>query len=193
MNINRLIRERRSIRAFADKSISDDVMLRLLEAARWAPSSMNDQPWRFIVAFRNSPEFDAMLQTLNESNRIWASNGAAMIFVITSKEHSNGMPNKYAWHDVGLAIGNLSLQAMEEGIYLHQMGGFNTALALEKFKVPESYDAVSMIVLGYPGDPNQLPERLKEREFKIRERRPLSSLVFSGEFGKSSNLVQDNS
>lgn len=193
MNINRLIRERRSIRAFADKSISDDVMLRLLEAARWAPSSMNDQPWRFIVAFRNSPEFDTMLETLNESNRIWASNGAAMIFVITSKEHSNGMPNKYAWHDVGLAIGNLSLQAMEEGIYLHQMGGFNTALALEKFKVPENFDAVSMIVLGYPGDPNQLPERLKEREFKIRERRPLSSLVFSGEFGKSSNLVKDNS
>lgn len=185
MRIHQLIEERRSIRAFADKAVSDEVLERLFEAARWAPSSMNDQPWRFIVAGRGTEPFDKMLQTLNESNRVWAKNGAVMIFVITKKFHSNGMANKYAWHDVGLAIGNLSLQATAEGIFMHQMGGYNSELARTMFDVPEEFEPVSMIVLGYRGDPDTLPERLKERELKQRERQPLSSLVFSGSFGKS--------
>lgn len=190
MNIHKLIRERRSIRAFADTPISKDSLLRLIEAARWASSSMNDQPWRFIVSFKDTPEFEAMVETLNESNKIWASKGAAMIFVLASKEHSNGLANKYAWHDVGLAIGNLSIQATEEGIYLHQMGGFDHSLALKNFQVPDNFDAISMIVLGYPGDPKQLPERLKERELKPRERKPLSTMVFSGQFGQSFMLTE---
>lgn len=188
MNIHQLITERKSIRAFSEKAIANETLIRLLEAARWAPSSMNDQPWRFIVANKQTPEFEKMLDALNESNRVWAKNGAVLLFVITRKEHSNGMPNKYAWHDVGLAIGNLSLQATAEGIFMHQMGGFNSKLALEQFEVPDEYDAVSIIVLGYPGNPETLPEKLKERELKPRERKPLSSLVFSGSFGKTINI-----
>jgi nitroreductase len=190
MKIHRLIEERKSIRAFADKEIADDVLLKLFEAARWAPSSMNDQPWRFIVAKKNSDSFYKLLGTLNESNQVWAKNGAALILVVTKKDHSNGSSNKYAWHDAGLAIGNLTLQATAENVYLHQMGGFNTQVAMERFHVPDDYDAVTVIVLGYPGDPEELPKRLKERELKQRERKPLDSFVFSERFGEISELVK---
>ena len=156
MNIHNLITERKSIRAFSTKEIADDVFIRLFEAARWAPSSMNDQPWRFIAARRNdtTADFNLLLDCLNDSNKAWAKNGAAIALIIAKKHHSNGFENKFSWHDVGLAIGNLSLQAMTEDLYMHQMGGFNADLARTTFEIPDEFEPVSIIVFGYKGDPN---------------------------------------
>lgn len=192
MNIHTLITERKSIRAFSAKEIADDVFIRLFEAARWAPSSMNDQPWRFIAARKNdsSSDFNKLADCLNDSNKAWAKNGAALALIIAKKHHSNGYENKYSWHDVGLAIGNLSLQAMAEGLYMHQMGGFKADLAKTTFEIPDEFDPVSIIVFGYKGDPNELPERLKELESKLRERKKLSELVFSGQFGQANPLFE---
>lgn len=191
MSIHTLIAERKSIRAFSEKEIAEHTLLSLFEAARWAPSSMNDQPWRFIIAQRKEQEnFDRMLSCLNDANRIWAKQGAALVVVVAKKQHSNGSVNKYAWHDVGLAVGNLSMQATAQGVYMHQMGGFNAEVATKLFSIPDEYEPVSMIVLGYAGDPNSLPEKLKERELMMRERKLLNQLVFGEKFGIPSALIK---
>ncbi len=191
MDIHNLIAERKSIRAFSEKEISEKTLTGLFEAARWAPSSMNNQPWRFILAQRKEQEnFDRMLTCLNDANRTWAKSGAALMIVVAQKHHANGTLNKHAWHDVGLAVGNLSMQATAQGVYMHQMGGFNSEMATELFSIPDEYEPVSMIVLGYAGDPNSLPEKLKERELMMRERKSLNQLVFGEKFGIPSTLIK---
>jgi nitroreductase len=152
---------------------------------------MNEQPWRFVVARRENEEaFNRMLQSMNEQNRRWAQNASVIFLTLASKKFSRlGIRNEYAWHDVGLAVGNLSLQAMSMDIYLHQIGGFNKETAGRLFKVPEEFEPVSMIVLGYRGDASILPPPLRERESMPRERKPLSELVFINNFGVSDELL----
>jgi nitroreductase len=190
MKIHNLISERKSIRAFSEKSISDEELVTLLEAARWAPSSMNEQPWRFIVARKeNSETFERMLECLNESNKNWAQHAAALILTVASKTITSlNKSNSYAWHDVGLAIGNLSIQATSMDIYLHQMGGFKHDLAKNLFEIPNDFEPVSIIALGYKGNPDLLPSPLREREMSLRKRKPLSELVFVNHFGEKSSL-----
>jgi len=186
MKVHQLISERKSIRAFSEKEISDEILLILLEAARLAPSSMNEQPWRFIIAKKeNKVSFDRMLNCLNESNRNWAKHAAVLIMTVANKNLSSlNRPNAYAWHDVGLAIGNMSLQAMSMDIFLHQMGGFNSENARKTFDIPENFEPVSIIALGYKGNPDSLPEPLRERELKTRTRLPLTDLVYINNFGE---------
>jgi nitroreductase len=179
-----LISERKSIRAFSEKKIPDQVLESLFEAARWAPSSMNEQPWRFILTHKeNVHAFQKMLQSLNESNRVWAQHAPVLLLTIANNMGKSEKLNLYAWHDVGLAIGNLSLQATSQGIYLHQMGGFNRAIAKELFEIPDNFEPVSIIALGYIGNTDSLPEHLRERELKIRERKPISEMVYFNFFG----------
>ena len=190
MTIHGLISGRKSIRAFSEKRISDEALITLLEAARWAASSMNEQPWRFIVAQKvNTEAFDRLLSCLNESNRKWAQNAAILILTVTNNTITSlNKPNTFAWHDVGLAIGNLSLQAMSMDIYLHQMGGFKADIAKELFEIPDGFEPVSVIALGYQGDVDTLPQPLRERELKKRERKPLSELVYMNTFGEKNLL-----
>ena len=190
MKVHNLISERKSIRAFSDRRIEDEKLITLLEAARWAPSSMNEQPWRFVVTRRENEEaFGRMLESMNEQNRRWAHNASVIILTLASKKFATlGIANEYAWHDVGLAVGNLSLQAMSMGIYLHQIGGFNKKTAQRLFSVPEEFEPVSLIVLGYRGDASILPPPLQEREVMPRHRKPLSELVFINNFGVSDEL-----
>lgn len=188
--VHELISKRRSTRAFSDRTIQDQTLLQLFEAARWAPSSYNEQPWRFILARRSdTASFQAMLECLTESNLSWAQHGNVLIMPIaklfTSHNHYH---NRHAFHDVGLAVANLSVEATAHDIYLHQLGGFYVEKARETFAIPEEYEPVSIIVLGYAGDLSLLPENLRQREEKPRQRMPLDQLVYAGKFGQATDL-----
>lgn len=185
MTIHNLISKRKSIRAFSDQSIDQETLTALFEAARWAPSSSNEQPWRFIVARKEDKiAFDKMQQCLMDGNKIWAKDAAALFITIAKKTFTNNeRTNIYAWHDVGLATAMLSVQATELNLFLHQMGGFKPELAKELFNIPDDFDAVSIIAIGYEGNPDSLPENLRLRETSERVRKPIEELVFEGKFG----------
>lgn len=184
--VHDLIASRKSIRAFGDKEIDDKNFVSIFEAARWASSSRNEQPWRFIAARKKDKEsFHRTLSCINESNWQWAQFGAMLIVVLARKNFtSHPVPNNHAHHDVGLAIGNLVLQATSLGIYMHQMGGIDYVKVREVFEVPEEYDVISIIVGGYPGNNDSLPDKLRERELQPRHRKDLKDLVFESKFGK---------
>lgn len=192
MKIHNLISERKSIRAFSDKEVTDEALITLLEAARWAPSSMNEQPWRFIVVRKENKEaFQKMIQCLNDSNKIWAQQASVLLLTVANNTITSlNKPNAYAWHDIGLAIGNLSLQAISMDIFLHQMGGFKPVEAKRLFNIPDGFDPVSVIALGYQGNADELPSPLRERELKPRERKPLSEIVYSNTFGEVDPLYK---
>ena len=194
MTIHNLISKRKSIRAFSDRQIDDETLASLFEAARWAPSSANEQPWRFILARKQDKEaFTNIFNCLNDGNKIWAHNAAALIVTIAKRNFSsNQRQNHFAWYDLGQATALLSIQATEKDIYLRQMGGFNSGQAKEVLSIPDDYEVVSIIALGYQGDAELLPENLRLREAGERVRKPLSELVFSSHFGEESSLFIKN-
>lgn len=182
--IHSLLRARYSPHAFADEPIAEPVLERLLEAARWAPSSFNEQPWRFVVADRrrDSDTHQALVEVLAEGNQAWARD--APVLVLTAAETTfdfNGEENPHARHDVGLAVAQLTVQATAEGLGVHQMAGFDAEAAREAFALPEGVEPVTVIGIGYPGSPEQLPDELAEREQAPRERLPLDRTVHRGD------------
>lgn len=179
-----IINTRRSPRAFEDRAVEPDKLERIFEAARWAASSMNEQPWRFVFATRDNPgDFDKIKSVLMDGNVIWAQHAAVLVLTLAKKTLSkNSRDNKHAWHDVGLAVGNLSIMATALGLSVHQMGGFYPEKAIETFHLPQDYQPVSVIAIGYVGDPQKLPEPLRSREQAPRQRLPLDQIVFEGEF-----------
>ena len=192
--IHDLLARRWSPRAFDERPIDSDVVASLFEAARWAPSSNNEQPWRFIVASREQcAEYDRLLACLLEGNRAWAYRAPMLILSIARLNFEKwDKPNRHALHDVGMATGNLVLQATALGLVARQMAGFNVEQARVDLKIPDGYDPVAMIAVGYPGDPNILPDRLKQHELHQRERDDLATMVFSVEWGKPSPLIRSN-
>lgn len=186
--INEVIAQRWSPRAFDDtKDISNEQVIALLEAARWAPSCFGDQPWRFIV-WNKSTDTQAWQQafdTLAPSNQTWVKNAALLILVCADTLFGhNQTPNRWAQYDTGAAAENLCLQASSVGLAAHQMGGFNSDLACEKFAIPSQYTPMAMLAVGYEGDANDLPDDLKTRELAARKRKPLGELFFNGAWGK---------
>jgi nitroreductase len=183
-----VIANRWSPRAFdASKPVSYEQVIALLEAARWAPSCFGDQPWRFIVWDKNADAsaWQQAFDCLAPSNQTWVK--AAPILILSCADTlfgHNQQSNRWAQHDTGAAAENLCLQASSMGLAAHQMGGFNADLAREKFTIPAQFTPMAMIVVGYAGDPNQLPEELKQRELAERKRKPLGELFFSGTWGK---------
>jgi nitroreductase len=182
-----VIRHRWSPRAFdATRDVPRDELLRLFEAARWAPSASNQQPWRFVVAERRDAEaFGALLDTLARSNRAWASHAPVLILVAVSTTHAvTGETNRHAWYDAGQAVGFLTLQATALGLAVRQMEGFDHERARDACKVPPEFEPGVVIALGYMGDPESLAterHRLLERE--PRSRRPINEFVFRGAWG----------
>ena len=189
--IHDLLRRRWSPRAFSDRRVDPAIMRSLLEAARWAPSSYNEQPWSFIVATKDDPvEFGRLLSCLVEGNIQWAQHAPVlMVSVARLSFEDDGKPNRHAFHDVGLAVANLIVQATALGLVVHQMAGIFPDKIRELYGIPEGYEAVAGIALGYPGDPQSLPEGLRKRELAPRERKPLTEFVFSGSWGQTSPLV----
>jgi len=182
--IHPLIKERWSPRAF-DSGIPDANDLTLLfESASLAASCFNEQPWRFIYATKNQEEeYQDLLSCLGEFNQLWVKTAPVIILTLSRKHFAhNGNANAHGRHDVGLAMGNMSAQATHMNLYLHQMAGFSADKAREVFQIPDEFDVVSMIALGYMGDSDQLPEDIRKMESREREQRPLDKIIFSGDW-----------
>jgi len=189
--IHELIRRRWSRRAIDDRSVTAETVGSLFEAARWAPSSNNAQPWRFIVARKEEQaEYDRLMSCLVEANAKWAARAPVLILTVAKLMFDNGTVNRHAFHDVGLATENLVLQATALGLTTHQMAGFHVDKARAEFKIPEGFDPVAMIAVGYPGDPSILPDILRERELKPRVRDASDRFVYSSEWGHTSPLIR---
>lgn len=185
-NLHPHIRERWSPRSFRDASVSPEDVRALLEAARWAPSSANEQPWRFIIGRREDKEaFAKVLSVLVEGNQVWARNAPVLLLAVSKKTTSRGAENRWARHDVGLALGSLVFQATALGLHVHMMAGFNADKAREVFHIPDDYEATTAAAIGYLGDPNALPENLKERELAPRKRKPIEEIAFTSDWGRA--------
>jgi nitroreductase len=184
--IHEVISRRWSPRAFAERMVEREKLLSLFEAARWAPSSYNEQPWSFVVATKdNRAEFDKLLGCLVEGNVAWAQHAPVLALSVAKLTFArNDKPNRHAFHDVGLAAENLVLQATALGLVVHQMAGFYVDKAREAFAIPEGYEPVAAMAIGYPGQSDQLPEPLRQRELESRVRKPMRDFVFSGKWGE---------
>lgn len=189
--IHDLLKQRWSPRAFSDRAVESEVLRSLLEAARWAPSSNNEQPWSFIVVTRDDEaEHGRLVSCLMDGNVPWAQRAPVlMVSVARTSFEDDGKPNRHAFHDVGQAVADLSVQATALGLFVHQMAGFYPDRVRELYGVPKEFEPVAAIALGYPGDPESLPERLKKRELAPRERKPVTEFVFAGRWGQASPLV----
>ena len=181
-----LIRRRWSPRAFAARAIEPEKFWSLFEAARWAPSSYNEQPWSYVVATKDdAAAFQRLLDCLVPFNQQWAQSAAALaISVASTRFQRNGKPNPHGQHDVGLASENLSLQAVSLGLAVHQMAGFDPDKARKLLQIPEGHEPVAAIAIGYPADPDSLSPEAREKEFAARSRKPASQFVFQGTWGK---------
>jgi nitroreductase len=186
-----LLARRWSPYAFADRPVSDEDLRSLFEAARWAASSYNEQPWSYIVATKADPEaYQKVFSCLNEGNRAWA--GAAPVLAIgcVSLNHArNGKLNEAAEHDLGSAGANLALQAIALGMHAHQMIGILPDRVRAVLRVPEGVRPLTGIAIGYLGDPAGLPEHLRARDLTHKGRKPLAEFVFGGAWGEKSPIL----
>ena len=183
--VHDLIRHRWSPRSFVDKAIPEDVLRSLFEAARWAPSSNNEQPWAYIVATKEDRvNFDKILGTLVEANAAWARHAAALAIAVVELAFArNHAPNRTAQYDTGAASALLSVEATARGLAVHQMAGFDREKAREAFGIPEGWEAIAAIAIGYSGSPDSLPPKLKDRELAPRTRKPIREFVMTGSWG----------
>jgi len=189
--IHPLIRDRWSPRSFADKAIADEVLRSLFEAARWAPSSNNEQPWAYIVATKDDKaNFDKILGTLVEFNAGWAKNASTLAIAVSELAFAkNHAPNRNALYDTGAATALLSVEATARGLAVHQMAGFDPEKARQAFSIPEGWDAIAAIAIGYPGNPDSLPAKLKDRELAPRTRKPIRDFVMTGSWGHTASFA----
>jgi nitroreductase len=189
--IHELIANRWSPRAFGDKDVAPETLRSLFEAARWAASSSNEQPWRFIIATRSDKEnFDKALQPLVEFNVTWAKQAAVLGFAVCELAFAkNNVPNRNAQYDTGAAMALLCIEATARGLFVHQMAGFDPDTAREVFNIPAGFEAIAAFAIGYPGDPASLPQPLRERELAPRSRKPIRDFVMTGEWAQPAPFV----
>lgn len=188
--VHPLIQHRWSPRAFAERPVEPEKLLSLFEAARWAPSGGNGQPWHFIVGVRGQSATHARLvEAIKQGNLPWAQPAPVLVLTVATTMTGSGHPNTHAFHDVGLAVANLTFQATALELYVHQMGGFYPDKARELFAIPEGFDPVTMLAIGYLGAPDMLEEPYRQREVTPRTRRPLAEFVFEGEWGRTAAVV----
>ncbi len=189
--ILKLLSERWSPYGFEDRPVPEADLRSLFEAARWAASSYNEQPWVYLVATReNSPEFGRLLSCLVEANQAWAKAAPVLVLGVVSLRFArNQKDNRAAVHDLGLAAGNLVVEATARGLSVHQMIGILPDKARELYQIPEHFEAWTALAIGYKADPAALPDALRERDLTPRQRKPLGKFVFTGQWGQSSPLV----
>jgi nitroreductase len=185
-SVNEWISKRFSPYIYDSKPVSDDQLKSIFEAARWAASSFNEQPWRYIVARKeNAEEFDRLLSCLVEGNQEWARRAPVLALgVIKTTFTHNDKPNRVALHDLGAASASLTFESTSRGLTVHQMAGILPNRARELYSVPEDYEIVTALAIGYPGSPDD--SDLGKRDRAPRTRRPLSDFVFAGRWGKPS-------
>ena len=187
--IHDLIRERWSPRAFADRPVERAKLHSLFEAARWAASAGNQQPWNFIFATKeNADDHARLVATLLEFNVRWAQHAPVLILVVARLYEHPGKEHM-SFYDAGMAAGNLVTQAVDLGLVTHQMAGFDADKARARLGIPEGYVPLAMIALGYPGTPDALPDDLREREVAPRTRKPLEEFVYEGHWEQTTAEV----
>lgn len=192
VSIHPLLAERWSPRAFSGQPIDDETLLRLLEAARWAPSSNNSQPWRFLVAKReDEAAFATMFDCLMRGNQHWAG-GAAALIVVTAvvRDEAEGELNPVHYYNAGLAVAQMVVEASANGFVAHQMGGIHKDKIREVYALPPEVDPIVAVAIGTIGDPEALEASLREREYAERVRKPLGEVVFNGRWGHSYPLEE---
>ena len=183
-DIHPIIKKRWSPRAFQSTPIQKETVQRLLEAARWAPSSFNEQPWRFMVGFKGDDTWQKIHDTMVEFNQQWAGNAPVLIMAIGNKISSKGKTNAVYQYDVGQSMAYLTFQATEEGLATHQMGGFSKEKAIELFGLPEDHEPIALIAIGRQDKPGALSPDFEKMEKSPRVRKPFDELVFAGKFGQ---------
>lgn len=182
--INQLIEQRSSKRAYSTQAVEPALIRSLFEAARWAPSANNEQPWVYLYATKDQPElWGKLFDTLNDGNKIWAERAPLLVLSMVRKSFArSGNPNGSAKYDLGAANAFLSLQATHLNLNVHQMGGFDREKARINLNIPETHEAAIMLAIGYPGEASMLPENLKVRETSPRERFIQESFVMNKTF-----------
>jgi len=184
-----LIRSRWSPRAFSEKPVEKEKLQSLFEAARWAPSSMNEQPWRFIVGQKGGETWNKIHESLVEFNQKWAMQAPVLIVNLGKKTFTyKGRENVTYEYDTGQSVAFMLIEAVNQGLVTHQMGGFHVEKLIELLAIPEDFKPISITAIGYQGNPDSLPEDLYKSEFRVRERHSLDDLVYGGEFGAKSEL-----
>lgn len=190
--IHPLIAARFSPYVFEPGLIEDSKLQSCLEAARWAASSFNEQPWVFILARRQDTDaFAKALDCLMEANQEWAKDAGALILTAYATNFTrNNSPNRVAAHDLGLAIGNLSLQATELGLNTHEMAGVNLTKMRQSYDIPDTHEPATALAIGYAGDPEQVSKDIADRDKTPRHRKPLSEWVFGESWGKAADIAE---
>jgi len=187
-----VLTERYSPYCFQAKPVERDKLVRCLEAARWAASSFNEQPWRFFVAERTDAEaWNAALGCLVEANQAWAKHAGVLILSAVKRTFSrNDKPNRVGEHDLGLAAGNLTIQAQALGLHVHQMAGVELSKARQTYAIPEGFDPMTAIAIGYAADPETFEDQeLAQRDKGERTRMPFNEWVFGARFGEAHDLA----
>ena len=180
--INSIFVNRWSPRSMTGESITDDTLMSLFEAARWAPSSFNNQPWRFLYAKRDTSNWNTFYDLLLEGNKVWAKNAAVLVVIISRKNFEyNEKPSITHQFDTGAAWENLALEASTRGIVAHGMQGFDYEKTRNNLKVPDDFDVMAMIAIGIRGPPENLPSNLQEKEFP-NDRKELDEIMMEGHF-----------
>jgi nitroreductase len=179
--VDSLFLDRWSPRAMSGEEIPVEELMIILEAARWAPSSSNNQPWRILYAQRNTPHWQLFFDLLTESNKVWNVNSAVLLVMISKNTFENGQPSRTHSYDTGAAWENLALQGNLRGYVVHGMQGFDYDRARISLNIPDGFTVEAMAAIGKPGDKEALPEPLKTRELP-NDRRPLGETAFEGPF-----------
>lgn len=179
--INELILKRWSPVAFDPKPVEFEKIHLLFEAAKWAPSARNAQPWRFIFATRDMPDYKVFIDLMTEPNKVWAKTAPVLVLALAQvvSVYKN-RPNRLAFYETGMAVSNLLLQATSMDLLVHQMAGYDHERAKEVLVIPTRYEPAAMMAIGYKGDPSQLPEKVAAREKKERTRMEISKFLVSG-------------
>jgi nitroreductase len=188
--IHPLLFKRWSPRAFSDTAIEPQILERIFEAARWAPSSSNLQPWYFLLGYKGDEVYDRIFNSLVEFNQLWASTSPALVIALAKKTNKLGEINSKASYDLGQAMAQLTLQATAEGLYVHQMGGFDHNRLVSDLNIKDDYEVLVVFTIGYRGDAELLHPNLKKQEYTARSRKPLAEFVFSGRFGNKASFIR---
>jgi nitroreductase len=191
--VHDLIQNRWSPRAFSDDPVSPETLRSLFEAARWAPSSSNEQPWAFVVGTKDDLDtHNKILSALVEFNQGWAKHAPVLAIAVSQMEFArNKTPNRNAFYDTGAAVAHLTAEATSRGLFVHQMAGFDPQKAIEVFHIPKGWEPIAAFAIGYSGDPNALPDKLRERELAPRSRKPISEFVMSSDWGHPAKFLPE--
>lgn len=189
--IHPFLKQRWSPRAFDGRIVEKEKLQSIFEAARWSPSSSNDQPWAFLVGFKGDDVYNAIYESMEEFNRIWTP-CTGMLGITCARKTRLNKPdlNFYRVYDLGQSMAHLTFQAMSLGVYVHQMGGFDKGKARELLSIPDDYDILTIFTMGYLGDLENLHPRMQRTEVAPRERRSSKNFVFTGTFGHTASFLE---